>query len=586
MRELQVAIYARVSSEQQAEAHTIASQLAALRTRVASDGYRLVREQAFIDEGYSGATLVRPGLERLRDLVAVGGVDRLYVHSPDRLARKYAYQVLLVDELQRAGVAVVFLNRELGQTPEDELLLQVQGMVAEYERAKILERSRRGKRHAAHAGSISVLSTAPYGYRYVNAQAGGGQARFEIHVEEARVVQQIFAWVGRERLTLGEVCRRLYRAGEQTRTGKTVWDRGTVWGMLKNPAYRGMAAFGKTRAGPLRPRLRAQRGRQLQPRRAYAHYTVPAAEWIGVPVPALIEPALFEAVQEQLRANQRSARQRQRGARYLLQGLVLCARCGYAYYGKPVSISAAKGQRRAYAYYRCIGTDAYRFGGQRVCDNPQVRTDRLEAAVWHEVQRLLEQPQHLEQEYRRRLAPPEKRGQGEGLALLQLQVGKLRQGIARLIDSYAEGLIEKNDFEPRITRLKERIAHLEAQVKQLADEETLQADLRLIIGRLEDFAAQVKTGLDQADWLTRRELMRTLVKRVEVDQQHVKVVFRVDTEPFVSTPGKKSLQDCGRRAFPPPQQHLPHGGRCDAGAGQGGHGQRHAHVRGVRARRR
>jgi len=572
MSELQVSIYARVSSEQQAEAHTIASQLAALRTRVAADGYQLVREQACIDEGYSGATLVRPGLERLRDLVAAGGVDRLYVHSPDRLARKYAYQVLLIDEWQRAGVEVVFLNRALGQTPEDELLLQVQGMVAEYERAKILERSRRGKRHAAYAGAVSVLSAAPYGYRYVSTHAGGGQARFEIHVEEAQVVRQIFDWIGRERLTLGEVCRRLHRAGTGTRRGRPVWDRGTVWGILKNPAYEGMAAFGKTRVGPLRPRLRAQRGRQRQPRRAYARYAVPAEEWIGVPVPALIEPALFETVQAQLRDNQRYARQRQRGARYLLQGLLLCARCGYAYYGKPVSTRAAKGQRRAYAYYRCIGTDAYRFGGQRVCDNTQVRTDRLEAAVWHEVQRLLEHPQHLEQEYRRRLAPPVKRGQEEGPAMLHAQLGKLRQGIARLIDSYAEGLIEKSDFEPRITRLKQRIAHLEAQAKQLADEATLQADLRLIIGRLEDFAAQVTNGLDQADWLSRRELMRTLVKRVEVDQQHVKVVFRVDSELFLSNPGKKSLQDCGRRGEPAAGESLlALYGRCVDAAEPSGH---------------
>jgi site-specific DNA recombinase len=557
MRELQVVIYARVSSDPQAEAHTIASQLAALRTRVASEGYRLAPEQEFLAEGYSGATLVRPGLERRRDLVAAGGVDRLYVHSPARLARKYAYQVLRVDELQRAGVEVVFLHRELGRTPEDELLLPVQGLVAEDERAKILERSRRGKRHAAHVGSVSVLSAAPSGYRYVSTQQGGGQARFESQVEEARVVRQIFEWVGRGRLTRGEVGRRLYRAGERTRTGKTVWDRGTVWGMLKNPASRGMAACGKTRVGPLRPRLRAQRGRQLQPRRAYAHYAGPAEEWIGVPVPALIAPALFGAVQERLRANQRSARQRQRGARYLLQGLVLCARCGYAYYGKPVSTGAAKGRWRAYAYYRCLGTDAYRFGGQRVCDNPQVRTDRLAAAVWHEVPRLLAHPHHLEQEYRRRLAPPAKHGQGDGLAILQAQVGKLRQGIARLIDSHAEGLLEKSDFEPRITRLKQRLVHLEAQGQQRADEASLQADLRLIIGRLEEFAAQVNTGLEQADWRTHRERLRTLVKRVEVDQHQVKVVFRVDTEPVVSSPGKKSLQDCGRRGVTRPRQCVP-----------------------------
>jgi len=167
MSEIQAAIYARVSSEQQAAAKTVVSQVSALQERVAADGLALPPEVQFVDEGYSGATLVRPGLERLRDLAAVGGVDRLYVHAPDRLARKYAYQVLLLEEFQRAGVEVIFLNRAGGETPEDALLLQVQGMVAEYERAKILERSRRGKRHAAHAGVVSVLSAAPYGYRYI-----------------------------------------------------------------------------------------------------------------------------------------------------------------------------------------------------------------------------------------------------------------------------------------------------------------------------------------------------------------------------------------------------------------------------------
>jgi site-specific DNA recombinase len=223
--------------------------------------------------------------------------------------------VLLVDECPQAGVEVVVLNRELGQRPEDELLLPVQGMVAEDARANILERRRRGKRHAAQAGAVSVLSAAPDGDRSVSTYEGGGQARFEIHVEAARVVRQIVAWVGQARLTLGEVCRRLRRAGVQTRTGTPVWDRGTGWGMRKNPADGGMAGFGKTRVGPLRPRLRAQRGRQLQPRRAYPHNEVPTEAWIRGPVPALIEPALFEAVQEQLRDHQRSTRPRQRGAR-------------------------------------------------------------------------------------------------------------------------------------------------------------------------------------------------------------------------------------------------------------------------------
>src|SRR4051812_35508736 len=214
MQQLQrAAIYARVSSEQQIGENTIASQLAALQARVSSDGRMLPAEQCFIDDGYSGATLVRPALELLRDLAAAGGLDRVYVHSPDRLARRHAYQVLLVDELHRAGVEIVFLNRPIGTSPEDDLLLQVQGMVAEYERAKIQERSRRGKLHAARRGSVNVLSGAPYGYRYIGKHDGDGVARYEILEAEARVVRQVFEWVGRDRLSIGEVCRRLRRQG-------------------------------------------------------------------------------------------------------------------------------------------------------------------------------------------------------------------------------------------------------------------------------------------------------------------------------------------------------------------------------------
>ncbi len=549
MSEIQAAIYARVSSEQQAEAKTVASQVSALQARVAADGLPLPPEVQFIDEGYSGATLVRPGLEQLRDLAAAGGVGRLYVHSPDRLARKYAYQVLLLEEFQRAGVEVIFLNRAAEETPEDALLLQVQGMVAEYERAKILERSRRGKRHAAHAGVVSVLSAAPYGYRYIGKAEGGGVARYEIVLEEARVVRQVFAWVGQERVTIGEVCRRLTRAGAQTRTGKTVWDRTTVWGMLKNPAYMGAAAFGKTRVGALAPRLRAQRGRSLQPRRAVSSTDVPREEWISVAVPPLVDAALFAVVQEQLQENQRHARQRQRGARYLLQGLVSCARCGYGYYGKAVSVRAAKGQPRAYAYYRCIGTDAYRFGGERVCANTQVRTDLLDAAVWAEVRSLLEQPQRLADEYRRRLQEPPP--QAADRAATEAQLQKLRQGLARLIDSYTEGLIEKGEFAPRIGRVRQRIAALEEQARQLADEAAVRHELRRIVGQLEDFAAQVQGSLATADWATRRALIRTLVKRVEVDREQVNVVFRVGTDPFALNPARGDLQDCRKCAQAP-----------------------------------
>ena len=550
MNAIQAAIYARVSSERQAETRTIASQLAALRARVAQDGLALPEEFQFIDDGYSGATLVRPALERVRDLAAAGALDRLYVHSPDRLARKYAYQVVLLDELQRASVEVVFLNRELGRTPEDDLLLQVQGMMAEYERAKIIERHRRGKLHRARAGSVNVLGGAPYGYRYITKVMGGGQARYEIVADEAHVVRQVFEWIGVHRLSIGEVCRRLNHAGERTCTGKTTWDRTVVWAILKNPAYMGQAAFGKTHAVPRHPPLRPQRGRSPVPRDATVPVAAPLEKWISIPVPAIVDADVFAAVQDQLRENREHARQRLRGVKYLLQGLICCKRCGYAYYGKAISFKAAKGHTRDYAYYRCLGTDAYRFGGERVCHNTQVRTDLADLGVWKTVRGLLEHPERLSAEYRRRLHPHTQARGGEQ-TLLTAQLGKLRQGLVRLIDSYTEGLLEKREFEPRITRLRDRIAKVQDQLQHLANETAWQTELQLIVGRVEEFAAKVKDGLECADWNSRREIIRTLVKRVEVDERQVNVVFRVNEFPFESRPDGGVLLHCGRRMRAP-----------------------------------
>ncbi len=265
MNSIRAAIYARVSSEQQAAAHTIESQLAAISERAQADGLQVPPERRFPDDGYSGATLVRPAMDRLRDLVALGGVDRIYVHSPDRLARNYAYQVLLIDEWCRAGIDVIFLNRSLGKSPEDDLLLQVQGIVFEYERAKIMERSRRGKKHATQHGSLNVMSNAPFGYRYITVHDGGGEARFERIPGQAAI--KIFEWVGQKRCSLGEVGRRLQNSNETTATGKHAWSRQTVWHILQNPAYQGTAAYGKTRMMPRskKSRLRPPKGRPPEP---------------------------------------------------------------------------------------------------------------------------------------------------------------------------------------------------------------------------------------------------------------------------------------------------------------------------------
>lgn len=540
---LLVALYARVSSEQQAKDHTIASQVEALRQRIREDRHTLEEELCFIDEGYSGSTVVRPGLERLRDQAAAGAIDRLYVHSPDRLARRYAYQVLLVDELHRAGVELVFLNHPIGRTAEDDLLLQVQGMVAEYERAKILERSRRGKLHAARRGAVSVLGGAPYGYRYVGKYAGAGEARYDVVFEEAPVVRRIFEWVGGDGCSIAEVCRRLKAEGIPTRSGKHYWDRTTVWGMLKNPAYRGAAAFGKTRVGELRPRLRPARGHASQPRRAYSTYDTCDTDQISIAVPAIIDEALFAVVQEQLTENRKRCRQRARGARHLLQGLLVCQCCGYAFYGKAVSLKSSRGRRRDYAYYRCVGSDAYRFGGQRVCHNRQVRTDRLEIAVWEDVRDLLANPDRIQHEYERRLNDENRDDARRGEQLAPL-IQRSKRGIARLIDAYQDGVLEKHEFEPRIEAARKRLTQLEATAQEAADHATQEAALRLVIGQLHEFASRVQQGLDHVDWALRRELIRAVVKRVEVGEHAVRVIYKVS--PSDRGPGGRSLQDCWR----------------------------------------
>src|SRR6266511_3960036 len=203
----------------------------------------VVPEQlVFLDEGFSGAMLLRPALERLRDRAAEGCFEVLLCHCPDRLARRYAYQVLLLEELDRAGVEVVFLREgERSGSPEDELLRQFQGMIAEYERAQIRERTRRGKLYRARQGSQAVLVCAPFGYRYLR-KTDDADGYFQVDPAEAEVVREVFRRYSEGDESIAEIARALSARGVPTRTGKAVWDRSTVWGMLRNPAYRGQAA--------------------------------------------------------------------------------------------------------------------------------------------------------------------------------------------------------------------------------------------------------------------------------------------------------------------------------------------------------
>src|SRR6266567_4109405 len=213
------AIYARVSSDRQKEDKTIASQTTNLREYAQAQDYTVPEGWIFEDEGYSGATLARPGLERLRDLVAEGQVQTVLVYGPDRLSRKYAYQVLLLEEFSRQGVETVFLQGISAQTPEERLLVQFQGMIAEYERAQIAERSRRGKRHRAKVGCVNVLSGAPYGYRYVK-RTETAEAYYAVIESQAEVVREVFELYAKELWSIGAITRQLNEQGIRTRLGR------------------------------------------------------------------------------------------------------------------------------------------------------------------------------------------------------------------------------------------------------------------------------------------------------------------------------------------------------------------------------
>jgi site-specific DNA recombinase len=524
------ALYARVSGDRQVEDDTIASQLDLLDRRLLRDGATVPPELRFIDDGYSGETLLRPGLERLRDTAAAGAIDRLYVENPDRLARDYPYQMVLVDELRHHGVEIVFLNGNLDQGPEGRLLLQVQGIIAEYERTKIRERCRRGRLFAARSGRVSALAHAPYGYRYVTKQEGGGEARYVVVFAEAQIVKEMFTWCGVEGCSLSQICRRLKDRGILTRTGKTTWDRATVLDMLRNPAYMGEAHFNKNRCVPARPRLRPRRGVPEYPRRPTAKQPTPPEDQIPIAVPALVEPALFQAVQERLAAHRQHPGQAAVEPRYLLAGLVVCPACGYAYRGRAQGTSQ-------HLYYRCSGSEASRMPGRvRVCSNPAIRVDRLDEAVWSDVGALLLEPERLVQEFERRLSRANDPGEVDRSSRsLDKLIGQAKRRLARLMEMYADGYIEKDMFQRDMDISRKRLTELESERTELKEEESQRAELRLVISRIEEFAGQMRAGLENCDARTRRRIICALVKEIQIHAEEVRIVYRVNPRPFAQT---------------------------------------------------
>jgi site-specific DNA recombinase len=383
---MRAAIYARVSTGRQERDQTIDSQLTALRQWATAQGHELRDKHVFTDEGYSGSRLDRPALDRLRDAAREGEFDVVAVYSPDRLSRKYAYQVLLLEEFRRAGCAVAFAQRPITDDPHDQLLLQIQGAVAEYERAVLGERFRRGKLQKARAGQWTA-GKAPYGYRYVP-KRDGAPGHLVIDEAEADVVRMLYRWLIDEQMTVRQVLKRLAGGPWRPRSGRRLWSNSVAHRILSDPVYTGTGYHNRYAfEAPRRPRTRGPRSGERTCRRPR-----PREEWIGVPVPAIIDEQTHQQARAQLARNSVLSFRNNKRHDYLLRCLLTCRTCGLAMFG--VTTHGAGGEPR-WRYYRCHGRDCASRDRESPCPQRQSKVEELDAAVWGHVCRLLSDPATL-----------------------------------------------------------------------------------------------------------------------------------------------------------------------------------------------
>ncbi|MDQ3846435.1 MAG: recombinase family protein, partial [Bacteroidota bacterium] len=534
------AIYTRVSSDQQKDNKTIDSQVDELLRFAQEQGYIVPKEYIFRDEGYSGAILVRPGLERVRDLSAEGQIQAVFIYSPDRLSRNYAYQVVLMDEFASCGTEVFFVNSPKAETPEEALLLQFQGMIAEYERAMIKERSRRGKRFKAKSGVVNVLCGAPYGYDYIK-KTEEAAAYYQVNEAQAQVVREVYRQYAEEFLSIADITRKLNEQKVPTRKGRSKWERSTVWAILRNPAYCGRACYGKTE--------RAERQRVTRPLRAKGGYGVrnscskekPREEWIEVPVPAIIAQPTFDIVQQRLKSNQLRSR-RNTKVETLLQGMLVCSECGYSLYRTYTETSA---KRRIY-YYRCFGSDAYRFEGVRKCNCKPLRQDYLDNLVWQQLVQLLEDPALIQREVEKRVEETKKASPVlKQKEVIVKQRHKVSQSMDKLLDAYQEGLITIAQLRKRMPELQKRIKTAEKELEHLKNHE-LALDQRLQLLDVKSFTSQLGANVDQLDIKEKKKIVRLLIKEVVVGDDVIDIRHSIPLKEGKNEENSKSYQLCTR----------------------------------------
>jgi site-specific DNA recombinase len=536
-----VVAYARVSTDRQAEGQTIEQQVERLVAYAAEHGWTLPPGQVYRDEGHSGARLDRPALDRLRDAAANGLVDVVLLTSPDRLARRYAYQVWLLEEFERAGCEVVFLDRPPTGDPQDALVIQIRGAVAEYERTVIADRMRRGRLAALRAGRLVPWTTPPYGYR-LDPLRPRDPAGVRLDETEAAVVRRIFAWYVEDGLTLYAIARRLTDEGIPSATGRPFWSASSVGKLMNNHGYAGTAYGNQQRAVAARRRhplgLREPKGPGGQ-----SHRPRPPDEWIAVPVPPVVSAEQFALAQARLERNRRLARRNTR-AQYLLQGLVSCGRCGLAH--------TIRNNGR-YAYFHCTGllSEASRRRGGP-CPTRQLRSQRLDEAVWQDLCQLLAEPAVLEDALRRAqqgwLSGDERSARQRDVRRRQAHV---QRQIQRLVDGYMMEALTLEELQARRRQLEQRSADLQRDAQRLAADAVHEVQVEQLVSQAEAFRAKVAAGLEQATFDQRRALVELLVDRVVVDPPDVEIRYIV---PLTGVAQRKGVLRPRHRAGPLPSE--------------------------------
>jgi len=498
------ALYARVSTRQQEKEATIESQLAQLLNYAHQQGYGLAEEHQFVDQAVSGKYLARPGLDRLRDAALVGAFEVLLCLSPDRLARSLGAQQVVLDELRQAGVTVIFLNQPtLDDSPQSQLLLNIQGAFAEYERLVISERMRRGRLYRLRQGQ-SVPHQAPYGYRYQPSE-GGQASRWVVVPEQAAVVKQMFVWYTQEQMSLGELTRRLNQRRIPGPQGKT-WNSSTVGRLLRQPAYKGTAYYSRHQtdySGVGQPRRHGQ-GRLRFPRQRVR----PAEEWIAIPVPALVDEPLWQAAQERLAMNARFARRNSQRT-YLLRGLLVCGTCGYTLQAR---------RQGDIVYYFCThgGVHCPPDVPRHTCS---LRADVVEPLIWQALTDLLREPQRIQQAWHTLQAEQASSGEVHRWQQRQTLLQKQRQ---RLLDAYQAGVLSLEELTERQNPLNVELRELKQRLAELSSPQPLQLSL-------ETFTQRIEQALVASDVETRQEVLRLLIERIVVSDEALTVEHIIPT---------------------------------------------------------